>query len=150
MKKFLILLTSIVLLTGCAASGPHYSHEVPAKDEALIYVYREWRLANGGGSPTIALNGRKMDDLKNGSFLQFRVAPGRHKVEQLTSIWDWIFEAEPVVVNADAGEVYYVQLETDATMSFNGVEMKKRSTLSFEEVPASVALPKLKNLKAVH
>lgn len=148
MRKLLTLVASLILLTGCAVTGPKYSPEAPAKDEALVYVYRVWRFANGGGSPTIALNGREMDDLKNGSFLQFRVPPGKHKIEQLTSIWSWSFEAPPVMLEAHAGQIHYVELETDATMNYNGYGFTKTSTLLFQEVPASVALPKLKDLRA--
>jgi hypothetical protein len=149
MKKLLTLIALLTLLTGCAAPGPKYSIEAPAEGEALVYVYRVWRFANGGGSPTIALNGREMDDLENGRFLQFRVPPGKHKVEQLTSVWSWSLEAPPVMVDAYPGQIYYIELETDATMSYNGAGFTKTSTVLFQEVPGSVALPKLKSLRAV-
>jgi hypothetical protein len=142
-----ISVLALVVLSGCAS--PPRSPFTPyhgKSDEAVIYVYRPWRLAQAGGFPMISLDGREIGILRNGSYLAFTVPPGTYKVQPLSSAWTWPARNDPVRIDARAGQQYFVQMVAGASGFAAGGYVMTEHSVSFREVAGSVAwqeLPKL-------
>src|SRR6266852_3344840 len=71
-------------MSGCA-SGPKFSGlEQTAQGKADIYVYREAAIFAAIQDFEIAIDGRKVGNLANGSYLKIQVGPGAHLVRAST------------------------------------------------------------------
>lgn len=81
MKIYIAILSSMILLGSCAASGPSFIPYI-ASDESssTIYVYRPKRAVNCCVSPMVYLDGIEQSYLKNGGYLPLEVTQGQHEV----------------------------------------------------------------------
>lgn len=107
MKIMLItLLSAVLLMTGCAASGPVFT---PAEkldpNQSFVYIYRPDSLIGCGVTPHIYIDEVKKGPLKNNGYLVCSAEPGKRMIEA-TSLG-----VKPLVIYLDivAGSEYFVR-----------------------------------------
>jgi hypothetical protein len=84
---YLIAMLFVLLISGCAASGPKYLAETDASvDSGNLVVYRPYRFTSGGAYANVYIDEKKVGVLKNGGYLKLGVGSGAHtlRVERLT------------------------------------------------------------------
>jgi hypothetical protein len=82
-RKLAATLTTVLLLSGCGASGQQFKAEVnPDSNRALLYVYRPSTLIGIGNAdvPFLHLDGRRLARIRIGGYLAIPISPGRHKL----------------------------------------------------------------------
>jgi len=120
MKIFLALM-AVVLVTGCASTGPSYlqtSSESPAPpDRAQLIIYRPSGFILAARSPKIEINGQPSCDLPQGGFFKKNVPAGSTVIS--TSLWD-IPGTSRLNFEAVAGEKYAVRVSPDSGKVMSG------------------------------
>jgi hypothetical protein len=114
-KYFSVILFCILWLTGCAsASGPKFSSLTePETNQAVVYVYRPEQFENSGLYPTVHLNNNPTKNLRNGGYLVFKVAPGKHTVSTVNEgVMKWAVPINPIEFEAKAGEKVVISMLT--------------------------------------
>lgn len=107
------LLTTVALLTGCAASGPKMTEmasSIPAlkNDQGRVFFYRTSSMLGAALQPSINMDGRVVGESKPGGFFYVDTAVGSHEAMTTTEVSNKVsFVLAP-------GEVKYVR--TAATM----------------------------------
>jgi hypothetical protein len=133
------------LLSACAASGPAFVAEPTSGNQSTIYLFRPSKFANGGASPDVVLDGRKVGSISNGGYLPLHVPSGSHTLEIPYNAWSWDIRCAPVTLQTDASTTYYVAIDTDASLSFVAVSKTPMAHISRQcqliELPEAVALP---------
>lgn len=135
----------VVLLSACAASGPAFKAEPSRDNQSIIHLFRPSKFANGGGSPDVMLDGKKVGALANGGYLSLPVPPGPHTLEIPSNAWSWDINCTPVTLQVGQGAAHYVAMDTDASLSIVGASkastthIKRRCQLL--ELPEDRALP---------
>lgn len=89
--KSILTLIAIVLITGCAATGPLYSEIAPSippvsGDKGRIYFYRSSTMLGGAITSDIRLNDRVVGRSVRGSFFFVDEAPGNYTVSTATEV----------------------------------------------------------------
>lgn len=81
--KRLFIVAMAVVLSACAtAPGQKFSGLTdPGKDRGDVYLYRASALFASGQSFEVALDGKKVGDLFNASYLHLRLAPGKYTLK---------------------------------------------------------------------
>ncbi len=75
------LIVLVFSLYGCGASGPIYKQYSPQNnDSAIVYIYRPSRSVNCCVAPAVYVNDSKKASLKNGGYLVYELAAGKHKI----------------------------------------------------------------------
>jgi hypothetical protein len=163
MKLLFIGILSIVLaLTGCAASGPRYSDLDPAKQPALksqarLIIFRTKE--NGqysARSATLKIDGTKVGSVDYGGFNTFDVSPGKHLLG--VDMWDAPGKCElPVETTTDNIFYFEVTPRINSFLAFMGggfigATIESSGTqcggaFSITPVDQSIALPKLTDLR---
>ena len=144
------LLTLVVLLSACGASGPVYQPAPQAApSQAIIYVYRPKTLFNWGGSPGVHLDGKLMFDIRAGGYVKLDVTPGPHRVEVKGRLLldDWYPGPVGREVNAEGGKTYYLRIRPVGTVNSMGDSVMVNSGAEFIELPAELAEPELSAMK---
>ncbi|MFZ6870751.1 DUF2846 domain-containing protein [Undibacterium sp. Di27W] len=166
MKRYFILLISI-LLTACAATGPAYqAARAPENGKALIYVYRVKSFALGGRDAYFYVDGKNIADLSVEGYTWFQIPAGEHKFEQrwpadvpgstnpVTAKIAQLFKKssddgsvekktlQQGYVNWEAGQTYYYRFGTNLA----GTSPMKIEWF-LQEITAEQALPELKKTK---
>lgn len=78
-----LLVLSLLLLTGCAAQGPLFTHAPePTSDNALIYIYRTPAFGLGGRDAYFYIDGKNIFDLSAEGYSYVYVSPGQHELTQ--------------------------------------------------------------------
>ena len=54
-----ILIILVILMTGCAATGPTFQKEIATPNESLVYVYRENNWFQALARPPLFVNNKK-------------------------------------------------------------------------------------------
>lgn len=86
-------------ISGCAASGPQFSHiEDPPEDLSKIYIYRPYAFtASGVGFPIIHNEEQLPYILHNKGYLSYLAQPGHHKMNvNVDGLIDRVFEFDTV------------------------------------------------------
>ncbi len=80
--KILFSVITVVIVLGCAASGPRYSDMSFEKTPGLseVYIYRLSKFVDGGSCYEISIDGKPIGVLGNGGFLRAEISPGEHTV----------------------------------------------------------------------
>ncbi|ARN72654.1 hypothetical protein BST96_00105 [Oceanicoccus sagamiensis] len=106
----LFFLVGIMVLGGCAASGPVFvkPESVPA-EKSLVYFYREMGFVASAVCFTIFIDGREIGCLKVGGYLRAEVDPGESII--VASYKDGDERVQPLSLqkNFQQGEVYYYE-----------------------------------------
>ena len=96
-----IIMTGVLVLSGCAAHGPSFKQveNIPA-DKAVIYIYH-----SGGSNHSFFLqaNGKDVTALKKGTYYPYITEPGRIEFIART------MGTSSLVLDAKAGEIYYLK-----------------------------------------
>ena len=137
----------LILLLGCAASGPKFS-ELPSIKEggSTLVIYRQYAFVNGGAFPYIYVDGEKRGRLLNAGYVSFDLVPGEHTIV-LNNPGMWIGK-EQWKFTAIAGQRHFYRVLTDLnSMQVYGPVVYTSKTVSIQEVPKEVALQELTDLK---
>ncbi|NNM70103.1 MAG: DUF2846 domain-containing protein [Gallionella sp.] len=129
--KFVTLAFVIgVILTGCAsAPGAKFSglENVPPSTAELI-IYRQSAFFAMGQSMPVLVDGNKVGELYNGSYLQQPITPGNHAIKVTTGAFGKSAEAN---VQIAAGERKFLHFDFVtgplANIFFVGDSLKERS-----------------------
>ena len=102
-----LVLTTIVILTGCATPGPKFADyratlSPPAEGRSRIWFYRNSVLFGDGMVPYVKLDGTNVARSVPDTFFQTEAAPGLHKVSVSTET------TKEVMVNLRTNEDAYV------------------------------------------
>jgi hypothetical protein len=104
--KTWLLLASLFVLSGCAASGSSFSAADPAPaDKGIVYFYRPAALTGGGLNIMLVDNGAQISRIQNGQFIKYFAAPGKHTFHTDTVAID-----KAVEFDVEAGETYFVRI----------------------------------------
>ena len=102
----LMLLLATAYLSGCAASGNHFTQPAAAPaDKAAIYFYRPKEFAGSALNIAVMDNGSKITSLVNGQFTRVETSAGKHRFNTDTMAID-----KPTDMETEAGKIYYVRL----------------------------------------
>lgn len=83
MARYVCCFACVLFLGACAtAPGPKFSGvAVPANDRSDVYLYRTNAFFANGQAFTVMLDGNKVGDLYNASFLHLQLLPGQHALK---------------------------------------------------------------------
>ena len=124
----LVLLAIGQAFAGCATVSTE-SEEVstaaknfdPLEDEAVIFLYRRGRMVGAAGTIQVRVNGLDAGGLGPGTFFRWNVKPGTYTFLSSTG------EASAtVVLNAEAGQVYFVEQTMRVGLESGRVTMNER------------------------
>ena len=81
--KRIFVAAIVVVLSACAtAPGQKFSGLAsPAKNQGDVYLYRTSALFASGQAFTVTLDGNKVGDLYNASYLHLRLSPGEYSLK---------------------------------------------------------------------
>lgn len=110
--KSLILIGTIALLTGCAASVPLASKEQDASSKAFktsatmagVYIYRDNSQFGKALTKRVSIDGVVIGETAPGVYFRKEVAPGEHTVATQAE-----FGENTLKFNAEAGKIYFFQ-----------------------------------------
>ena len=90
-NRFLFLCIVIVILSGCAVSGPKYAEHSKsiaplASDKGRIYFFRDDSFVGGAVRPDILLNGKAVGESLPGGYFLIDKEPGNHTVSTSTEV----------------------------------------------------------------
>lgn len=106
MNKTLLLLISLTLLGGCAATGKKFtSVEAATETEGLIYFYRPHILTGSGVDMNILNNNRLVTTIENQQFIKYSAAPGVYNLHL-----DIFGSNQKLELPVEPGETYFVRL----------------------------------------
>lgn len=117
------LICVLLLLSGCAASGPKYM-DINQQDmaangqQAKIIIYRPNQLLHFATAYWVEINGQQACDLHNDSFMVYGADPGKNII---TSSRFSMFGTSRLALNLKAGEVAYVRLDIKASHALFGM-----------------------------
>jgi hypothetical protein len=118
MKRTLIFILfstfSVLMFSGCIASGPAFrpSDELKTDSKALVYIYRPGNLIGCGIAPTVYVDEIKLGNIKNDGYLVCSVDPGKRVVELVN--WG---DPSTIYIDTVAGNEYYVRYFVDSDVS---------------------------------
>jgi len=151
MRTILVLL-SIFLLTGCAASGQNFSTlEAVSNTEGKVYIYRPNKFFQGGTWPTVFINGEKRFELKNQGYIVFNLPPGQHnlKIGKSHLFANWGFDDVEGVLTIKPKERYFLKLDIEfQDMQTYGNVMSFSGSIALISMPENKAIAELKPLKS--
>lgn len=110
MKLLSIIL--IVLLAGCATSGPAFERQaITAQDKANLYIYRPWHLKDGAGYANILINDVKQFKLTNNGYELVQLNPGKYKITASGNfLTSWMAPDVSTDIEVESGKEYFVRL----------------------------------------
>lgn len=96
-RYYLFIYTSLVLISGCSASGPTFRPIAPIPDgKGVVYIYRTPSFVGGGVYGTVSANKKPMTKIKNGGYFPDVTDPGTVHFEVSTEATN---EADVMVDN---------------------------------------------------
>lgn len=108
MLRVFVLMLLAFCLYGCGASGPIYQQYSPRNaDAAVVYVYRPSRTVNCCVAPAVYLNATKKESLKNGGYLVYELAAGKHKITVGDGAYG--FTPESLELELEQGTHYFLK-----------------------------------------
>lgn len=126
--RFLAVLLTFLLLSGCAATGPAFTpapHPDANAKQALVYIYRSDTFAFGGRDAYFYVNGVNVADLSRNGYTWFHAPAGTHQLVQKWPI-DVSRQSLEGKVEWIAGETYYYKLLTDSESSHPTLTLRWR------------------------
>jgi Protein of unknown function (DUF2846) len=101
-----LLLSSFLLVTGCASLGPVYSKADKIPDNAgLVYFYRPSSFIGGGVSYDVKTGETVITPLYNGGYYPYFSAPGEKE------FWAQTESKSSVTLDVKTGQTYYIKGE---------------------------------------
>jgi hypothetical protein len=97
----------MLVLSGCAASGPTFTNIQPEDGLAIVYIYRTTSMINCCVSPIVSINEKQYGPLKNGGYIPVRLEPGKYTFSaENTGVG---FNKVSTTLDVAAGESYFVR-----------------------------------------
>jgi hypothetical protein len=146
MKAFrLASLAMLVVLTGCAASGPKFAAQEATTpqlktDASRIYFYRPNSMMGAALQPEVQLDGKVVGKSQPGGYFYVDAMPGAHEAQTSTET------TNKVSFVVDKGEVKYVRTKVSMGLMVGHVipelvgtdeARKELSELSYTGAPAA-------------
>ena len=160
MKRLVAGVVAFLVVSGCGASGQSFRAQgaKPARDQALLYVYRPSTVVGIANAdvPFLHLDGRRLGRIRIGGYLRIPVSPGRHKLTTTESLLgnDTGKIRGAAAVTAPAGSTLYLRY-TEGFSSFvpiplpHGALVVSSGKYRFEAVPEKEGLSELANTQAI-
>lgn len=104
--KLAAILTFLVFISGCAASGAAFTGVQKANNPSVgvVYFYRPKVYTGSAVKVQLADNGKDIERLQNGQFIRYEATPGMHEFRTDTMGID-----KAVEVNIEAGNNYFIR-----------------------------------------
>lgn len=139
-----LVLPSLALLHGCAATGARFQAlQAPKDGQALVYLYRPATFAGSGAFPTVHIGGKPVGPLKHGGYLVVTLPPGEHALTMPRSQWEWPYDATDIRLRVVGGQRHFFRLET-VLQARGGSTYQHMATMRL--VPEAQALAELEKL----
>jgi hypothetical protein len=101
----LILLSAIIFVAGCGASGPPFSPvQNPDISKAMVYIYFPFSLFDWPVEPSIYIDGVEYGKLRSNGYLVYTIDPGTRIIEAKSAKVSLAVYPEFV-----AGNEYYIR-----------------------------------------
>ena len=106
LMKIWLLLASLFVLAGCAATGNSFSAADPAPtNSGVVYFYRPAAFTGGALNIMLVDNGVHISRIQNGQFIKHLAIPGKHTFHTDTMAID-----KTVEFDVQVGETYFVRV----------------------------------------
>lgn len=104
-------------LAGCVASGPAGFKELPLiSGFGEIYIFRESKFEAAGINTDIYVDGTKIGNLPNGSYLVIYASTAKHKVEARFSLINKMWYSDAAIeLSVDDGKSVFAELDLTMT-----------------------------------
>ncbi|HEY4126677.1 MAG TPA: DUF2846 domain-containing protein [Gammaproteobacteria bacterium] len=130
------------------ATGPQFQATVAAPEgQAVIYVFRPEQSYAKAVAPDLTVDGSKLGAIQNDGYLMAKVVPGLHTVDIPYNFWTWGDQCAPATLQANAGEIHYVQIDLSSERTFLILATAVTSYCTLREVTPDVALPLIKQTR---
>ncbi len=142
------LLTGIfltVLLSGCSHQSTKFVPAAPDNDLSDVYLYRPNSLSNVVISPVVLVNGNKTEGIKNNTYIQYQLVPGKHSFE--LEVGERFDGNKQISVNLQPGQVYFLRVDTELKFKKNDLYYRRFDILKVEN---SIALTEIVNCRNVN
>ncbi|KJY83541.1 DUF2846 domain-containing protein [Pseudoalteromonas piscicida] len=150
-KKIIILISTVLLLLGCSATGPKFTQlESLDTNKAKVYVYRPWAMLDGAAAPTVQVNGKDRFDLSNGGYEVITLSPGTHKltVKKGAFMSNWRADEMNIEYKFEANKNYFVRLSAELQdAGVYGSVISISGSYGFALIKESFAINELKEVK---
>lgn len=149
-KTLSLVLLSVQLLSGCAASGRSFSgFQQPPEKSAAIVVYRPDLFRAGGQSVRVAIDKEEVGILRNAGWLSIHVSPGERQIT-LEERFALFQKDTALTVKALAGKSIALRVLPGGMTGIYPVSTGPVMTFgpwTIQQVPTEAALTELKSLK---
>lgn len=137
MRCAFALAVPALVLAGCVAQGPKYQSAsvIPARGEAVIYVYRpkgNWVVR--GENPYVQIGDDGLGQLRSGGYVSKTVPAGEHKVIVRQSLLMMPVWSDSVEVTVAEGGSAYVKVDQRYTQFGAESGVSARQQIFIEEV----------------
>ena len=142
----LIILTFIVILSGCAANGPIYKPHVKSElDTSIIYIYRPDRVVNCCVSPAVYINGKRLDSLKNAGYLVYEFPAGSFEIT--VGDGSYGFEEQTIKIELQKNSSQYLKWVIGSINNFDMAAGYAPRNYHLIPIPIERANQEISNLK---
>ena len=136
-----LLLIAAVLMAACSNRAPTFvAAQAPDSGDAIVYLYRPASSANFMMSPRVVINGDEAFVIANGDYRYVYLQGGEHVFGLMST--DRYGTGVPVTLNVEAGESYYLRVNTE--LKFEARTMNTRN-FWLDSVDQKQALTELAN-----
>jgi hypothetical protein len=147
----IFLITTLLLLTACSATGPKFSQlESLDFNQAKVYIYRPWAMLDGAAAPTIQIDESDRFDLSNGGYEVISLSPGIHKltVKKGAFMSNWRADEMNIEYKFEKNKNYFVRLSAELQdVGVYGSVISVSGNYGFALIQDSFALNELKEVK---
>ena len=150
MKKYIFLFLLCFSLTGCIATGAHFSglEEIP-QGKSEVYIYRESKMVAAIIASDVIIDGEKKATLKNGGYVKINLTPGTHKIVinksegLLGKLSPESGTIVPQKITVNSGERYFFAFKLNSKVMGHTYYVGRNILYSVPEKVAVKILPKL-------
>ena len=150
-KRIILLMSALVALAGCSATGPQFSRlDDLDEEQAKVYIYRPWAMLDGAAAPTIQIDGVDRFDLGNGGYEIITLAPGSHRltVRKGAFLSNWRADEMTIEYTFEANRSYFVRLSAELqSVGVYGGVISVSGNYGFALIDESYAMDELKQTK---
>ncbi len=143
--NFLTGVFLVVLLSGCSHQTTKFVPVSANSDHSVVYLYRPNSLSNVVISPSVLVNGNKTGSIKNNTYIQYQLAPGKHRFE--LDVAERFDGNKQLSINLETGQVYFLRVDTELKFKKNDLYYRRFDILKVEK---SVALTEIANCQNVN
>jgi len=113
---------SVVMVACASATGPEFTgFEVPAENEAVLYIYRPKSFIGSGAASWVYIDDVKHAKLLNGGYQVHRLEPGVHTIVTDASALTSMMGRAEGILDAEPGETYFIKFAAHADGTLGGM-----------------------------